>query len=71
MDAFLDGRDLCPDSRILASEDVETEPRGHWNAIILLVSDDPEQLCRAIAALCSDNAELGHVPTDRVRQQVR
>jgi hypothetical protein len=32
----------CPDNRILASKDVETEPRGHWNAIILLVSDDLE-----------------------------
>src|SRR5262249_24674055 len=43
--------DLCPDSRILASKDVEAEPRGPWNAIILLVSDDLEQFCRAIAAL--------------------
>jgi len=36
--------------------------------IILLVSDDLEQLCRAIAALCGDNAELGHMPADRIRQ---
>src|SRR5712692_9733045 len=68
MDAPLDGYGLFPDSRILASKDVETEPGGRWNAIILLVSDDLEQLCRAIAALCGDNAELGHMPTDRIRQ---
>src|SRR6266702_639274 len=68
MDTLLDGHDLCPDSRILARKHVETEPRGHWNAIILPVSDDLEQLGRPIAALCRDNAELGHVPTDRVRQ---
>src|SRR5260370_2395299 len=68
MDAPLDGYGLCPDSRILASKDAETEPGGRWNAIILLISDDLEQLCRAIAALRRDNAELGHVPTHRVRQ---
>src|SRR6266478_8152901 len=68
MDTLLDGHDLCPDSRILASKDAEAEPRGRWNAIILLVCDDPEQFCRAIAALRRNNAELGHVPTDRVRQ---
>src|ERR1700747_347294 len=68
MNTLLDGHDLFPDNRILASKDVEAEPRGRWNAIILLVSDDLEQLCRAVAALCRDNAELGHMPTDRVRQ---
>src|SRR6266487_2529940 len=68
MDTLLDGDDLCPDSCILASKDVEAQPHGRWNAIILLVSDDLEQLCRAIAALCGDNAELGHMPTDRIRQ---
>src|ERR1700756_573010 len=68
MDAPLDGYGLFPDSRILASKDVETEPGGRWNAIILLIRDDLEQLCRAIAALCGDDAELGHMPADRVRQ---
>src|SRR5712671_2174563 len=68
MDAPLDGYGLCPDSRILASKDVETEPGGRWNAIILLISDDLEQLCRAIAALRRDDAELGHMPAHRVRQ---
>src|SRR5262245_1406504 len=32
MDAFLDGHDLCPDNRILASKDVEAEPSRRWNA---------------------------------------
>ena len=67
MDAPLDGYGLCPDSRILASKDAEAEPRGLRNAIILLVSDDREQFCRSIAALRGDNAELGHMPTDRIR----
>jgi hypothetical protein len=40
MDTLLDGHDLCSDSRILASKDVEAEPRRRWNAIILFVSDD-------------------------------
>ena len=52
----------------MTSKGIEAEPRRRWNAIILLVSDDLEQLCRAIAALRRDNAELGHVPTHRVRQ---
>src|SRR5262245_49511723 len=68
MDTLLDDHDLCPDSRILASKHVEAEPSRRWNAIILLVSDDLEQLCRAIAALRADNAELGHMPTDRIRE---
>ena len=68
MDALLERYDLCSDNRILASKDAEAEPRGRWNAVILLVSDDLEQLCRAIAALRGDNAELGHVPTDGIRQ---
>src|ERR1700757_4720966 len=68
MDAPLDGYGLFPDSRILASKDVETEPGGGWNAIILLIRDDLEQLCRAFAAFRRDDAELGHMPADRVRQ---
>src|SRR5262249_60788198 len=68
MDAFLDRYNLCPDSRILASKHVEAQPRRRRNAIIVLVSDDLEQLCRAIAALCSDNAEFRHGPTDGIRQ---
>ena len=65
MDAPLDGYGLFPDSRILASKDVETEPGGRWNAIILLISDDLEQLCRAIAALRRDNAEAHDPDADR------
>jgi hypothetical protein len=68
MGAFLDGHDFCPDGRVLASKDAEAEPRGRWNTIILLVGDDLEQRCCAVAALCSDNAEFGHMPTDRIRQ---
>src|SRR5499433_2571010 len=68
MDTLLAGYDLFPDSRILASNDAEAEPRRRWNAIIVFVRDDLEQLCRAIAALCGDNAELGHMPADRIRQ---
>src|SRR5262245_55285438 len=68
MDTFLDGHDLCPDSRILASKDGEAEPRGRWNAIVRLISDNLEQFGSAVAALCRDNAELGHMPTDCIRQ---
>src|SRR5262245_61311336 len=68
VDTLLEGHDLGPGSRILASKDGEAEPRSRWNAAILLVSDDLEQLCCAIAALRRDNAELGHVPADRIRQ---
>src|SRR5262249_62317395 len=64
----LDCNDLCPDTPILASKHVEAQPRGRRNAIIVLVSDDLEQLGRAIAALGGDNAKLGHVPTDGIRQ---
>jgi hypothetical protein len=49
MDAFLDGRDLYPDGRILASKDRKAESRSRWNAAILLVSNGLKQLCRAIA----------------------
>jgi hypothetical protein len=56
------------DSRILASEDVEAKPRSCWNTIILLVGYDLEQFCCAITAFCRDNAELGHMPSDRIRQ---
>jgi hypothetical protein len=35
MDTLVDGHDLCPDNRILASKDVEAEPRRRWNAINL------------------------------------
>src|ERR1700719_5150933 len=46
MDALLDSRDLCPDSRILASKEGEAEPRGCRNATILLVGNNLEQSCR-------------------------
>ena len=70
MDVFLDRSDLCRDSCILASKNGEAQARHRRNAIILLVSNDLEQLCRAIAALRRDDAELGHMPTDRIRQHL-
>src|SRR5262245_30847031 len=68
MDSLFDSRNLCPDSRILASKDAEAEPRSRWNAIILLISDDLEQSCRAIPTFRRDDAELGHMSSHRVRQ---
>src|SRR5262249_6815330 len=68
IDTLLDGHDRCPDRRVLASKDAEAETCSRCNAIILLVSDDLEQLCRAIAALRRDNAELGQVSAQRIRQ---
>src|SRR5262249_18365466 len=38
------------------------------NAPIVLASADLEQFGRGIAALGGDNAKLGHVPTDGIRQ---
>ena len=68
MDVLLEGSDLCRDNGVLAGKSIETEPRGCWNAIVLLVGNDLEQLGRAVAPLGRDNAELGHMPADRIRQ---
>jgi hypothetical protein len=67
---FLDAIDdeICRDICVLPPKSVETQPRSRWNAIILSVRNNLQQLGRAIAALGRDNAELGHVPTDRIRQ---
>src|SRR5215470_10303109 len=64
MDMFLDRSNLGRDNGILPSKNGEAQPRSRWNAIILLVSNDLEQLGRAIAALRRDNAELRHMPSD-------
>src|SRR5215831_9806807 len=45
-----------------------SKPRHCWNAIILLIGNDREQLRRTVAALCRDNTELGQMPSDRIRQ---
>ena len=66
MDALLNDPDLCRDRYILPSKNIETEPRGGGNAIVILSSNDLEQLGRAIASLCRDNAELSHMPADRI-----
>ena len=51
MDTLLDGADLCRGRCILPSKNIETEPRGGGNAIVILISNDLEQLGRAIASL--------------------
>ena len=44
MDALLNDPDLCRDRYILPSKNIETEPRGGGNAIVILSSNDLEQL---------------------------
>ena len=51
MDALLNDPDLCRDRYILPSKNIETEPRGGGNAIVILSSNDLKQLGRAIASL--------------------
>src|SRR6516225_10632030 len=38
------------------------------NPIVFLVGDDREQFGRTVATFCRDDAELGQMPADRVRQ---
>ena len=66
VDVLLEHSDLCRDYGVLAGKNIETEPRGCRNPTVLLVSNDLEQLGCAVAPLRRDNAELGHMPTDRV-----
>ena len=67
MDTLLDGHDLCPDSRILASKDIEAEPRGRWNAIILLVSDDlPAVPLRPFAEIMPSSAICPRIAFDSI-----
>jgi hypothetical protein len=68
MDMLLNGSDLCRDICVLASKGFKAQPRSRWNALILSVRNNRQQLGRAIAALGRDNAELGHMSTDRIRQ---
>lgn len=49
-----------------ASKNGEAQSRDRWDAIIIRVGNNLEQLSRAVAALRRDDAELGHVSTDRV-----
>src|SRR5215212_11125680 len=67
-DAFLDSSDLCCDRGVLAGKNIQAEPCGRGYPTILLVSNDLEQLGCAVASLRRDNAKLGQVTADRVRQ---
>ena len=66
MDVLLNVPDLCRDRYILPSKNIETQPRGSGNAIVILSSNDLEQLGRVDASLRRDNAELSHMPSDRI-----
>ena len=68
MDALLDSSDLCCDRGVLAGKNFEAEPCGLRDPTILLIGNDLEQLGCAVATLRRDNAELGQVTADRVRQ---
>src|SRR6516225_2056961 len=68
VNVFLDGTDFCSKGSILTSKSIEAEPRHHRDAIVCLVRDDLEQFGCPIAALGRDDAELRHMPADRIRQ---
>src|SRR5262245_193054 len=68
MDALLDGSDLLCDHSVLASKNIQAKPRGRRKPIVLRVSNDLEQLARSIASFRRDDAELGQMPADRIRQ---
>ena len=67
MDVLLNGSDLCRGICVLPSKSVEAQSRNRWNAVIIHIRNDLQQLGRAIAALGRDDAELGQVPADRIR----
>ena len=52
----------------MASKKVETESGNQRDAIVRHVGNNLQQLSRAIATLGRDDAEFGHMPTDRIRQ---
>src|SRR5262245_29058363 len=47
---------------------LETKPRNRRNAVIFCVGNDLKQFGRTITPLGRDDAELGHVAADRIRQ---
>jgi hypothetical protein len=61
------GAYLGRQSSILARQNIKTEPCRWWNTIILSIGNDPQQFGGAIAALGRDDAELSHMPSDRIR----
>jgi len=46
-----EGRDLRRNRRVLASENGKAQARGDWDALILFIGDNLDQLRRAVAAL--------------------
>ena len=68
MDALIDGADLRGECHVLASKHLEAKPRNWRNAIIPGARNDLQQLGRAIAALGRDDAELGHMSANGIRQ---
>ena len=56
---LLKGSDLCRGIGVLPSKSAETQSRNRWNAVIIRISNDLQQLDRAIAALGRDDAEFG------------
>src|SRR5262245_65890377 len=68
MDVLLDGADLGRDRRVLASKNGKAQARCRWDAIILLIGENLDQLCRTVAALGRDDPQLSQMPADRVRQ---
>jgi acyl-CoA reductase-like NAD-dependent aldehyde dehydrogenase len=53
---------------VLASKQIETKSGNQRNAIVRDIANNLQQLSRAIAALGRDDAELGHIPADCIRQ---
>src|ERR1700741_1580990 len=68
MDALLDSSDLPRNRGVLAGQNTKADPCGRRYPAILLVSNDLEQLGRAVTPLRRDNAKLSQVTADRVRQ---
>src|SRR6201988_4096270 len=68
MYALLDSSDLPRNRGVLAGQNIKAEPCGRGYPAILLVSNDLEQLGRAVTPLRRDNAKLSQVTAARVRQ---
>jgi hypothetical protein len=67
MDMLLKGSDLCRGVSVLPNKSVEAQSRNRWNTVIIRISNDLQQLGRALAALGRDDVELCRVPADRIR----
>src|SRR6266852_4611339 len=51
MDMLLKGSDLCRGICVLPCKSVEAQSRNRWNAVIIRIRNDLQQLDRSIAAL--------------------